>query len=216
MDPSEKKMPSMDRKIRVTCDVIYSDGGKVGPENLWKLYSIALTPFVLGVPAVRVTMLLAPAFLNRNDCVRRTVECHAFKWLPEGYRDYFWAAYQNAVDIHGISVAPVAHLRVILGQGYHDYRRGGHIRSTKTNIPFSSFGPGSIFTIIDVCCSPCAVAVFSGTYPTGDPRPFDGRAFSRTQHHSSQLHVTKPHRHGAFVLAFLNKTSTATKVTWRG
>lgn len=53
----------------------------------------------------------------------------------------------------------------------HDYRNGGHIRSESNSIPFSSFEPGSILTIMDICNSPNAAAIFSGTYPA-DPKAF--------------------------------------------
>ena len=50
----------------LTFDLIYSDGGEKGPEDMWKFYLIALAPFALGFLPARVRLFLGNNFLSRR------------------------------------------------------------------------------------------------------------------------------------------------------
>lgn len=160
----------------LTCQVIYSDGGETGLEDRWKLFVLALAPFVWGLPADNVALYLDQSLVDVPPDTREMVEKipvqSGIDWLPVGYTEYFWQVHRNALNVKEIAEAPPAHFRIISGHGFNDFY-GGHIRCGVDSIPFNKLGRNaSILTILDVCNSPHAASVFNGTYPQGDPKAF--------------------------------------------
>ena len=52
----------------VSVQLVFSDGGSdVGAENVWQFYTVALFPFLLGVPPTQVTLFLAKGYLACTD-----------------------------------------------------------------------------------------------------------------------------------------------------
>lgn len=171
----------------VSVQLIYSEGPDKGNEDLWKFYAIALSPFVLGVPAHQVNLFLHEPFLNLNDStidnVRKMVETTVnqnISWLPEGYQAYFAAVVERAKSIDCIVDDPVCTLRFISGHGFHSHQRGGFLVCGK-KVAFGELGPNAkSLTVLDICNSHYAVACFDGTFPTGIPKKFKRKQYFAT------------------------------------
>ena len=171
--------------------IIYSDGGETGQEHFWKFYTAALMPFTLGVPPSEVKLFLNAAFVGLPDTLRAVVE-HIpsnpdLQLMPRGYREYFWSVYENAVSINEYLDTHARYDRTIVklpvnmrhdflyvtGSGFNHFENGGQLRFTNTPLSFNDFGsPPDLLTILDICASPQAVAVFSGKYPMSEPSKF--------------------------------------------
>ena len=168
----------------VSVHLIYSEGPDKGNEDLWKLYSIALSPFVFGVPANQVTLFLHEPFLGLNSStinnIKKTVETtvsQVISWLPNGYEEYFTAVIEGARTIDGIGNLPQCTFRFISGHGYHSHQQGGFIVCGK-KVPFSDLGPnGTVLTVLDIFNSHYAVACFDRAFPIGDPKKFKRKSY---------------------------------------
>ncbi|CAB9510491.1 expressed unknown protein [Seminavis robusta] len=171
----------------VSVQLIYSERPDKGNEDLWKFYAIALSPFVLGVPARQVNLFLHEPFLNLNDStigtVRKIVETtvnQTIPWLPEGYQAYFAAVVERAKSIDCIVGAPVCTLRFISGHGFHSHQQGGFLVCGK-KVAFGELGPNATsLTVLDISNSHYAVACFDGTFPTGNPKKFKRKKYFAT------------------------------------
>jgi hypothetical protein len=176
--------------MTLTFQLIFSDGGETGEEDWWKFFPVALTPFSWGVDASQVTLFLNSQLLGIvNDEDRAAAERlpRGAGWFPDGYKEYFWAVYENAVGMDNYLTTdgtglpqlqlpenPVYDFRFVTGHGFNDFQAGGQLRFTKKPLLFGNFGPlPKVLTILDVCASPQATAVFSGNYPIGDARSFN-------------------------------------------
>ena len=170
----------------VYCQLIYSDGGETGSEDFWKFHTIALCPFVLGIPPGKVSLILYRGFLGLADndvdagLLRRrppVIGEMSEGWLPHGYHEYFMLVYKEAKSIDEIAELDQknAHtLRIISGRGFFDFQHGGFIRCGKEKVTFEELGKSSasVLNILDIRNSPHAVACFNKTYPTTDPSTF--------------------------------------------
>eukprot|EP00543_Licmophora_paradoxa_P008182 CAMPEP_0202456810 /NCGR_PEP_ID=MMETSP1360-20130828/13980_1 /ASSEMBLY_ACC=CAM_ASM_000848 /TAXON_ID=515479 /ORGANISM="Licmophora paradoxa, Strain CCMP2313" /LENGTH=425 /DNA_ID=CAMNT_0049076729 /DNA_START=35 /DNA_END=1312 /DNA_ORIENTATION=+ len=159
-----------------SCQLIYSDGGETGLENLWTVFTIALAPYVLGLPPANVTLYLDESLVALSPDTREMVEKipvpSGVDWLPVGYKEYFWQIHCNALDVKKVAEASPPQFRIIAGHGFHDFN-GGHIRCGVDSIPFNKLGSNAtVLTILDICNSPHAASVLSGTYPQDDPKTF--------------------------------------------
>ena len=165
---------------KIDCQLIFSDGGETGPEDVWKFHSIALFPFMLGLPPDDVSLFLYPGFVGiaNNELLRDPPAIGEMKQglLPRGYVDYFMSVYENARGIDGRAIAQLdcSTFRIISGHGFFDYQHGGFIRCGKEKYSFGELGKScaTALNILDICNSPHAVACFNETYPTGDPAKF--------------------------------------------
>lgn len=175
--------------------IIYSDGGEIAPEHLWKFYSVALIPFTLGIPAGDTTLFLNDCFVGLDEDLRLVVEdIPASEGLqslmPRGYKAYFWSVYRNAVGMNRFLTShdnydlPVSKLPTdveydllyINGHVFAEFEKGAQLRFTSTPLSFPDIGSlPKLLTVLDVCQSPTAMAIFSNTYPE-DPTKFKWKA----------------------------------------
>lgn len=176
----------------MTFHLIFSDGGETGQEHFWKFYTVALTPFALKFPPAQVTLFLTASLVGLDPSLRPLVEklpvSDSHQWIPTGYKEYFWAVYNNAVSIDqfltedeetGLPSLVLPNdlecdFRFVSGHGFNDFRVGGQLRFSHTPLFFENLGAlPNVLTILDVSASPQAFSVLSGDYPRGDPKQFN-------------------------------------------
>ncbi|KAL3939444.1 MAG: hypothetical protein SGARI_001369 [Bacillariaceae sp.] len=113
--------------------------------------------------------------------------------MSQGYKDYFWSVYCNAVGMnrfltnHEEYDRPIFKLPpdvqydllYITGHGFSEFEKGAQLRFTNTPLSFPDIGSlPKLLTVLDVSQSPTAVAIFSKTYPE-DPKQFEWKAAFR-------------------------------------
>jgi hypothetical protein len=168
----------------VSVQLIFSDGGgsTVGAENVWQFYTIALLPFLLGVPPTQVTLFLAKGYMACTDedldgaarTCRTVLGVGTFEFFPAGYLDYLMHIHKAARDIRSLLSPSPCSLRLITGHGFSDFS-GGHIKCGKTTMYFKDMqiANATVLSILDICSSAYAVAWIEGVYPRDKPRKFN-------------------------------------------
>ena len=173
----------------VSVQLIFSDGGEsvVGAENVWQFYTIALLPFLLGVPPTQVTLFLAEGYLACTDedlegaarTCRGVLGVGTCQFFPAGYFDYLKRIHECAQEIQSLSSlssssspSPCS-LRLIAGNGFSDFL-GGHIKCGRTTMYYKDMqiADPTVLSILDVCSSAYTVAWIEGVYPD-NPRRFN-------------------------------------------
>ena len=141
----------------VTVHLIYSDG-RCRDEDIWRAYSIALFPFMLGVPPQQV-YLTANEKILRCDRQRNDVESSVATekdgippYFPNGYHGYFseiCANQTSGFNEMGDLPAPVD-IRVVSGHGFgagcQMCMRSSHGNTLFSEIPTMA----SLLTIFDI------------------------------------------------------------------
>ena len=155
----------------LTVQLIYSDGGLPRyEENLWYFYTIALTPFVLNVPAAQVELTLAPGFLGAavdqlDRVFRDLVVDRSTPILPDEYRLYFQDIYARARSGEEAFPLPACSIRLITGHGFANFG-GGNISIGRRVVRYHEIGSNATdLTILDISNSVYAVAHLEGNIP---------------------------------------------------
>jgi hypothetical protein len=154
----------------VTVQLVFSDGGLPRfEENLWQLYTIALTPFVFDIPAAQVAMVVAKGFQAASDeQIRRVhndlVVERNVPILPDEYCSYFQSIYANARSTEAFPLPPCT-LRLITGHGFGNFG-GGNISVGGKVVRYPDLGSNATaLTILDISNSVYAVAHFEENIP---------------------------------------------------
>lgn len=165
--------------VSVHCQIIYSEGNDKGPENVWQFCSSALLPFAFGIPVTRVSLLLQKKFLNLNDSTiadqfHSIATYEGIQWLPPNYYDYFLQVYKRGIPIDDVAEFPKCDIRILLGNGFHNFETGGNLFCGHRKVHFQEFigCEASALTLLDICNSPRVAAVLNGTYPRDNPKNF--------------------------------------------
>ena len=159
--------------------LIFSEGqGLVKIEDRYKVYGIALAPFVLKIPSDQVDFTVNPTLIQQPDLLEESANEVSFqrqddsKWFPDGYHEYFRAVCRRATGVDLIWEVDRCGIRVITGHGLPRTKCGRLVCEGK-DVLFQEFGrpqaQASILTIINVCNSPFAVAALTGHYHNEDP-----------------------------------------------
>lgn len=165
--PIQEALESKREALRVfTVQLVFSDGGLPRyRENFWQLYAIALTPFVLGIPASQVDLILAHGFIGYSSSAIKEVAADAaakvdgIQIMPDGYKAYFESVYARASTLDSLPL-PACSLRLISGHAFGNFK-GGNIKIGNIVIRYPQIGANATcLTILDICNAAYAVANF--------------------------------------------------------
>lgn len=181
LEEQELQLPTLTSE-EILVHLVFSDGGTDEP---WEMYSIALFPFALGIPADRVYLTASPAVLpvttSDLDGMQSQIESrHKYSkrpaddsgYFPPGYHAYFEEVCKNRAsgfDEMSTRVPPCA-IRVVSGYGFpvtgSVVMRTRKVDGSRQNIPFTDI-PGPIppvLSIFDICGSQWAAAAACGYF----------------------------------------------------
>jgi hypothetical protein len=152
-----------------TVQLIHSDGGVPQyRERLWEFFTIALTPFVLGVPPEQVRLIITDQFRGFSSKVLQQenddIMVDDTEIMPAGYKDYFESVYHKAETIDALPLCSCS-LRVITGHGFGNFK-GGNIMVGGQVVRYPGLGENATcLTILDICNAPYAVAHLDSKIP---------------------------------------------------
>jgi hypothetical protein len=125
-------------------------------ENFWECgYSIALVPFVLGVPSSQVELFLADGFCGLGVAQIDGIVAGIFmdtdgvvSFLPDGCKGYFMEVYARAnSEVAVIARLPPRSIRIMSGYGYGNYD-GGNLVCGEKKVSFLEVGANATVVTI--------------------------------------------------------------------
>jgi hypothetical protein len=156
--------------------LVFSDAATrlVFRDAFYEFYTIALLPYMLGVPPDQVTLYLRDELYGFGDDLidleAEGMTVDSEKMLPAAYKNYFTTVYRQhtvaIADLHGKDLnLPQCSLRMISGHGFGNFR-GGNIAIGRNSIPWPTLGtPATCLTVLDICNAAYAVAHMEGKQP---------------------------------------------------